>query len=301
MDLMRPARIVLVVALAATLAACSSGSSAPKVSATKNAHRAIAAGAHYVAIGDSYTAAPYTGPSTADDGCLQSSTNYPHQVAATLGLHLTDVSCGGATTGSITTSQRSSTGVSKPPQLDAVGPDTALVTVSIGGNDGNVFAAASSVCLSLTKATTGSPCADLDAAAGGSGLSSKITAMEKSLVEALRAIIKRAPHARVIVVGYPDTLPHQTCAQYPLASGDASWAHGINVKLVAAQKRAATAVGAEYLDVYDATRGHDICSSDPWEAGEQPTAAAAVFHPYATEQAAVAQALKARIQNQAKP
>jgi lysophospholipase L1-like esterase len=293
---MRSARILTVLALAAGLGLSACGSSgSPHVSVRSNQSRAVSAGDRYVAIGDSYTGAPYTADSTADDGCVQSSENYPHQVARTLGLSLVDVSCGGAQTSAVTGSQTTSTGHKKPPQLDAVTASTALVTVSLGGNDGNVFAAASSGCLALTRTGSGQSCAEVDHAAGDRGTASKIDAMEQHLEKALAAIIERAPHARVLVVGYPDVMPSRSCAQYPLAQADIAWVGRINQELVGAQRRAAHAVGAEFVDVYAATRGHDICSADPWEAGLQPTAAAAPFHPYATEQLAVATAIEKQL------
>jgi hypothetical protein len=46
-------------------------------------------------------------------------------------LSLTDVSCGNATTDNILTTPQKD----HPPQIDAVTPDTKLVTITIGGND----------------------------------------------------------------------------------------------------------------------------------------------------------------------
>lgn len=297
---MRTARILLVLALPTALAACSAPSApSHRVEASKNHGRSIVAGDEYVAIGDSYTAAPYTGQTVANDGCIQSATNYPHQVAAALGLKLVDVSCGGAVTGSITGSQTSSTGEVKPPQIDAVTPKTALVTVSIGGNDGKVIAGLTTTCLAVAKMavakiTGDHPCSTMDTVAHKTraGTADRIITMEKNLVAALRAIIKRAPHARVVVVGYPHTMPSAPCAEYPLAAGDTAWATRVNKELVSAQRHAAAAVGAEFMDMYDVSAGHDICSADPWAAGEQPTGAAAPFHPYPVEQAQVAAALE---------
>lgn len=304
---MRSARIpVLALAAGLTgllglLSACGSSSGAPHASASANRTRAITAGARYVAIGDSYTAAPYTAASTAEDGCVQSGTNYPHQVAAALGLSLTDVSCGGAETSSVTGSQTTLSGTTKPPQIDAVTPSTALVTVSLGGNDGNVFAAASSGCLTLTQGGSGQSCSAIDAAAGSRSTTAKIATMERHLESTLTAIIRRAPHARLLVVSYPDVMPRQTCAEYPVTAADVPWVRRINQELVAAQRDAAKAVGAEFVDVFTATAAHDVCSAEPWEAGLQPTAPAAPFHPYAAEQAAVAAAIEKQLATTTKP
>jgi hypothetical protein len=49
----------------------------------------------------------------------------------------------------------------------------------------------------------------------------------------------------------------------------------------------------EFLDVYAASRGHDVCSDDPWVNGRQTdTSRAAAFHPFPEGMAGVARALE---------
>src|SRR6478672_1383292 len=89
----------------------------------------------YVALGDSYTAAPFVPLTQLSNGCLRSSDNYPALVAAGMpGTRLVDVSCSGADTASMTGIQRIE-GADQPPQFDALTRGTDLVTVGIGGND----------------------------------------------------------------------------------------------------------------------------------------------------------------------
>jgi hypothetical protein len=109
-------------------------------------------GRHYVASGDSFTAdwgvdpvATATQPST---GCRQSLNDYPHQVAANLGLQLTDVSCAGALTTNMTQPQTTfpdrASHPAAAPQFDALTPETDIVSIGVGGNDfgfGDVAAA----------------------------------------------------------------------------------------------------------------------------------------------------------------
>ena len=99
-------------------------------------------GKEYVALGDSFTADWGVDPVAADQpstGCRQSTNDYPHQVAANLGLKLTDVSCAGALTTNMTQPQTTfPDGLSHPPakpQFDALTPTTEIVTIGIGGND----------------------------------------------------------------------------------------------------------------------------------------------------------------------
>src|SRR4051794_18284625 len=112
----------------------------------------------YVALGDSYSAASGVLPPdpSAAPQCLRSTRNYPHDIAAATGATLTDVTCGGADTGDYAGSQYQ--GV--PPQLDALHPGTQLVTMTIGGNDSNVFISSILECgaLGATTLGQGSPC-----------------------------------------------------------------------------------------------------------------------------------------------
>lgn len=51
------------------------------------------------------------------------------------------------------------------------------------------------------------------------------------------------------------------------------------------------AIGAEYVDVWTASAGHDICADDPWvnrQLTDQDADAGLRYHPLAAEQRAVA-------------
>ena len=93
----------------------------------------IPAGSRYVAMGSSFAAGPGISPRAAASPrrAGRSSGNYAHLVARPLGLDLHDVTYSGATTGDIL--RPSAAG--QPAQLDAVTPDTRLVTITAGGND----------------------------------------------------------------------------------------------------------------------------------------------------------------------
>ena len=90
----------------------------------------------YVALGDSFTAAPYVPETDAANGCIRSSGNYPNLVIEARGdLQLIDVSCGGATSADMEAEQATSSGGTQPPQFDSLTEDASLVTLGIGGND----------------------------------------------------------------------------------------------------------------------------------------------------------------------
>lgn len=257
----------------------------------------------YVALGDSYTAAPGVAPS--NDACQQSNTNYPHRVAARLKLDLEDVSCGGARTAHVTKPQTFDGDASREPQLRAVTRDTDIVTVSLGGSDTGILPFVGYFCTSLrAKNPSGAPCEEANASAETGPIEIRVTVMEKRLVRVLRNVAKRAPRARIIVVGYPAVFPAEatSCEQLPLARGDFVFAHRLNVLLVEAQKSAAERAKVEYVDVFAASTGHDMCAEDPWISGLQPEPSyAAPLHPYAAEQKLVADLLTDLLRGDAAP
>ena len=74
----------------------------------------------YVALGDSYTAAPLVPHTDLMDGCLRSDRNYPQLVADELvNADLIDVSCGGAKTADLIVGQHLDKEV-RAPQFDAL-------------------------------------------------------------------------------------------------------------------------------------------------------------------------------------
>jgi lysophospholipase L1-like esterase len=250
----------------------------------------------YVALGDSYTAAPFVPTIIPANGCYQSTSNYPHLVAAAVhAVDFVDASCSGADTSDVWASQLP--GV--PPQLDAVTSSTDLVTISLGGNDSAVFATLVYYCPTLAPSDpTGAPCRDAMRAGGQDRLLAAVATTRQSVQKVIAAVRERAPHARIEVVGYPKLLPSQgTCtARIPLATGDSRYVDQVNQRLTWALREAAAQAHVGYVDVWRASIGHDICSADPWINGQydDPSRAAA-FHPFANEQAAVARLIESAV------
>lgn len=246
------------------------------------------AGAQYVALGDSYTAAPYVPTLDVAGGCYRSTNNYPALVARALGATLTDRSCSGAQTKDMTTSQLS--GVA--PQFSSLSPDTDLVTIGIGGNDFSVFGTLVTYCPTLRSSDpTGAPCRDAMRQDGRDVLLDDLAQTSDRVEAVVRRARELAPHARVVVVGYPEIAPrHGTCPDLlPLADGDYRYANQVNERLDQALRHAAAVTGSSYVDVWGASKGHDICADDPWINGQYTdTARAQNFHPFAEEQQAVA-------------
>jgi hypothetical protein len=212
----------------------------------------------YVALGDSYSAASGVQPLAPDapPSCLRSTRNFAHVIAAATTAQLTDVTCGAAETKDFSASQ--SPGVA--PQLDALGEDTQLVTMTIGGNDNNTFIGSIVSCgaAGLSTLGQGSPCQDRY----GSTFADDIrTKTYPALVEALRAVHAKSPAAEVAILGYPWILPATTGCfdKMPIASGDVPYLRGIQATLNDAVRRAAAATGSTYVDLDKVSDGHDAC------------------------------------------
>jgi lysophospholipase L1-like esterase len=252
------------------------------------------AGGRYVALGDSYTSAPLVPPLAPGSPaqCGRSASNYPHVLAAALGLQLTDVSCGGARVSNFGTAQWDD----QPPQYNALTADTALVTIGIGGNDNDLFASVIAGCgATVPLLLTGSlsPCKDHF----GDRFATTIASDEVNLRAALREVKHRAPRARVVLVGYPNILPTDTLgragcliAGVPFTPGDISYVDGIERALNAMLARAAKAEGVLFVDTYTPSIGHDMCRlpGTRWIEPLIPLSPAAQFHPNAAGEAATA-------------
>ncbi|MEU4570557.1 SGNH/GDSL hydrolase family protein [Micromonospora sp. NPDC023956] len=252
----------------------------------------------YVALGDSYTSAPLV-PSQIDLNCLRSSRNYPSLVAASVGSSsLADVSCSGATTDDILYGGSGALGIPLPPQVNAVTPDTALVTVQIGGNDIGFSGIISDCVEASLSSPLGSPCKNRYTAGGSDQLQARIAATAPKVTAVLQAIRRTAPGARVVVLGYPAILPDSGYGCWPvvpIAYQDVPYLRGVQKSLNAMLASTAAANNASYADVYAPSIGYDTCKSSGtrWVEGLIPLNAAAPFHPNARGEQGMANVLLA--------
>src|SRR5450755_1120793 len=277
-------------------AAPTSGGAAPAASPARSAGQPAELGGAYVALGDSFTAAPLEhqqgGGSSA--GCLRSQQDYPPLVAAALhSSSFVNVSCFGASTTDMTQAQRIATGVA-PPQLAAVSAADTLVTLQVGGDDIGVSGIGiTCAALSLTG-PFGSPCRQHYTAGGTDQLARAVAQTGPKVASVLGAIRDRAPHARILVVGYPDILPVSGNGRWPevaVARGDVPYLRGIETLLNAMLATEAAAHGATFVNTYAPSVGHDACQDAgvKWVEGLIPTSLAVPFHPNARGEQAMAQ------------
>ena len=273
---------VLATLLLTLLAACDSGRASTPASPDPAGPPAPAS---YVALGDSYTAAPFVPTTDVAGGCFRSDGNYPSLVADELGpTRFTDVSCGGATSLDLRDRQRVAQGESSvPPQVRAVTRAADLVTVGVGGNDGNLF---TQLVCGFTRQRFAlcdvSSTADVEAT---------LTRTRADVTRSLRRVVRAAdPDALVLLVGYPRLVdPARSCPDLPLQGEQLRQVARVEQRLRATLRSAARQAGVGFLDLHDASRGHEICSDDPWVNGQETDRSRALaYHPFAAEQEAVA-------------
>lgn len=238
----------------------------------------------YVALGDSYTAAPdvpYTDPST---GCLRSNHNYPSLVADQLHVsEFVDSSCSGATTNDLFAPRTLANSRVAPPQAAAVTRDTDLVTLGIGFNDGALTSQMTQACLPMhapTCLTSFPPRAARMVATIGTRIASVVEAVKR----------KAATNVRILVIGYPRIAPTTSnCPALPEPVPQLRQIDAVVRMLDAQLRQGATRAGATFVDTYRPSVGHDVCSAAPWINGlrTDPSRALAL-HPFGAEQEAVA-------------
>jgi lysophospholipase L1-like esterase len=214
-----------------------------------------------VALGDSYAAGTGAGDEKGD--CRRTAGAYaqlwadtdPKQVSLDL------AACSGAASSDVVTGQ-----------LDELGTDTDLVTVTVGSNDLGLVDALR-LCVDAAQAQA---CAEKLAA-----IQTKLTtALPADLTVMLKAITTKAPKAKLVLTGYP--VPFTDTPQCPglplrkeLRDAGNNAIAGLNQVLEAAAKPA----GASFAAVAPRFAGHDLCGSDPWLVGFGGVANETILHP----------------------
>lgn len=242
----------------------------------------VAPGARYVALGSSFASGmgiPTQGP------CGRSDRSYPSLVAAELRLDLVDVTCAGATTANLLDQPQGD----EPPQTDAVTPETALVTITVGGND---------VHYSTTTLACGAPencLADLDTAA----IDTAMDQLPDRLASVARAVRERAPDARIVLVTYPEVVPTDDppCAEVGLEPDEAGYVAELGRRLDQVFHDAAASDDLLLVDAYTATTGHGPCApnGERWVTGADGGTASLPYHPTAAGHRGMADLVTAQL------
>jgi lysophospholipase L1-like esterase len=235
----------------------------------------------YVSLGDSFTAGPLIPLQIQPFGCLKSNNNFPHLTARNLGLDLKDPSCSGAETEDMENPQNVDPDGPNPPQFDSLTRQTRIVTLQIGGNDIG-FSSIARDC--TATANEGTPCQDRYVRDGRDEISDRIRATTPLVDAVLDGIRARSPKARVLVVNYAAILPDEgpgCWPQMPITDGDVPYLRAKQKELNEMLAVQAAANGAELVDWYTASIGHDACQAPVirWVEPAVPVNAAAPLHP----------------------
>ncbi|WP_159944126.1 MULTISPECIES: SGNH/GDSL hydrolase family protein [unclassified Nocardiopsis] len=249
---------------------------------------------HYVSLGDSFVAGPLIREERVQAqmpllGCMRTSNNYPTMLAQRLGVaEFTDASCSGAVINDLYEPQFSDT----RPQLDALTPETDLVTVGIAGNDFGF----SEILVECAKRSLTNPLGSPCARHYGDELDQRIENLRPAVAQVYADIAERSPNATVLAVGYLQILPESRGCwpSTPIARGDVPYLDRAQTALNAMIAEEAEAQGAVFVDVFE--RGHDVCqpSSTRWVEGLLPENGAPV-HPNYRGMVATADFVGARL------
>ncbi|MBB2949150.1 lysophospholipase L1-like esterase [Actinoplanes lutulentus] len=211
----------------------------------------------YVALGDSYAAG--SGASGTNEGCGRRAQSYPALWAATHDVaSYRHVACADAVTADVLSDQ-----------IAALNAGTDLVTITVGGNDIG-FVGAAINCVLFGDSRCLEAVADANTAITGE--------LPGRLDEVYTAIREAAPHAEVVVLGYPRLFESGACP----GGLSATKRQALNTaadRLDAVIADRAAAAGFTFGDVRDAFAGHGVCASEPWLNRVNLLALTATYHP----------------------
>ncbi|MEW2295639.1 SGNH/GDSL hydrolase family protein [Streptomyces sp. NPDC006743] len=261
------------------------------VSARAAAGQHEAAPNEYVAVGDSFASgaglAPKDSASPGGTDCRRSTGDYAHLLAAGNGWALTDVTCSGGRIGEENESAGQGGGFYRslpyaqdnPPMLGAVDSRTQYVTFQLGGNDSGITEAMKN-CLKDGVAQRNDPRAALcekRVEEHRDGYRIDLVRTRNRAVKALRAIRRKAPDARVVVLGYPLVLPLGRAPRHcpftvdvypgraqgfgPVSVPDQEFFAQRLAELNTVLRRAAREGGAAFADLARVFQGHDACQA----------------------------------------
>lgn len=232
------------------------------------------------------------------DGCHRSAlgghTVFGEAVPGHRGRHYVNAACSGATTATLVSGSKG-----ERSQVDALGPRTRTVTLSIGGNDAG-FSSVATAC-NTVRPVPGAPSCEAALAGSAAALRALTTAPAggvSPLEQLYRTVQARAPHARLVVTGYPLLFPTAGASARcdVIAPAARTLVNQATVQLNAAAAASAAAVGATYVDLVRPFTGHSSCEADPaasWINGIVPQDPVLSFHPNALGQRAITASLEA--------
>lgn len=240
---------------------------------------------NYVVLGDSYSTGVGAGDyDTNEASCKRSSNAYSQlwvkEFSTKPVADFTFVACSGATTADV-----------ESQQLGSLGPDTTMVTMTIGGNDIG-FTPTITECL-LTATAGDESCIASARAAGvqaAESMPAKLDALYKKIKE-------KAPNSQVFVMGYPHIFELGDCSTSSLSGASREAINDATSALNNVTREAATANGFHFVDGERAFGGRGVCTTADGGAWLTDSSAGTdLFHPNRDGQEAYAKALDGVVQ-----
>jgi len=214
-------------------------------------------------------------------------------VAAAGRLALTDVTYSGSTTADLLWPSAAG----QPAQVDAVTPDTRLVTITAGGNDIGYIGTLSVSSMPAPLRALPSARSAVTAARDPATIDARFAGLRVSLTTLVAEIRSRAPQATIVLVDYLTILPPDDS---PIRSrpdaATADWGRSIARRLSETFRAVADVERCEFLPVADASRDHHAWAVEPWTRRFQLSlGGAAPYHPNVAGMRAVATLLGERL------
>ena len=194
------------------------------------------------------------------DACSRSYENFAGKISRALEVaEFTDVSCSAARAENIIDTPQLIPNY-WPVQLDAVHPDTDLITISIGGNDSNsIFLGP--LCVAPGPGTDrGCRYDPLANSVAQSGIDRAAGELDRILT----AVTQRAPNARIYLIGEGGMISSRGCwPNIPFSRRRRSLVHGLFRALQHEVRRGRPRHGVRTVDIAAASiaGGHDACAS----------------------------------------
>lgn len=217
--------------------------------------------------------------SAAELACARSPQSYAHLVARRLGLELLDASCVGAGPEEVGRGGSTAAGLRLPSQLEVLSTEVDVVLVAVGAEAGDLLDRTVTACLQVAlSAPRAAPCRQAFGEPGLRQVEQDAAASAQQVGVLLREIGKRAPQARVLVVGYANPFPTGSACfgRSGIADGDIDYLRQAMATIVGATRSATAAVDAEYVDPQPAFAGHLLCARSAYVATGSEVAGATV-------------------------
>jgi lysophospholipase L1-like esterase len=216
----------------------------------------------YAALGDSFAAGVGTGQDdVAGPPCRRSSLAYPQLWARSRpATSLTFLACSGSSISDV-----------RRQQVSHIPRDATQVTITMGGNDVG-FSAVIGVCAIASKDRACTVAVALAKTVG-------VTEVPVQLGITLRAVRRAAPHARIVVLGYPRLFELGSCpGNVPDVGRRKSINSGADL-LDGALSNTSRLFGAHFVDVRARFAGHGVCAppGQAWING--PDSGTDSYHP----------------------